>query len=104
MRTDSVTFGVSSRLQMLCDPRINITIEHGIAYSIRCTKDVLVRCEHEVFVDEEEPRTDIPMFNNDLILITDDILVSGVRCPKLRCPDSVVYQMAKLEQQMKITT
>lgn len=104
MRSDSVTFGVSSRLQMLCDPRINITIEHGIAYSIRCTKDVMVRCEHEVFVDEEEPRTDIPMFNNDLVLITDGILVSGVRCPKLRCPDSVVYQMAKLEQQMKITT
>ncbi|PHM39180.1 hypothetical protein Xmau_03087 [Xenorhabdus mauleonii] len=103
LRNDSETFGVSSRLKITCDPRINITIENGIAYSIRCAKNVLVRCEHEVFVDENEPRSDIPMFNNDLILITDDILEYGLQRPKIRCPDSVVYQMAKLEQQMEIT-
>ncbi|GGY22515.1 dTDP-4-dehydrorhamnose 3,5-epimerase family protein [Paludibacterium paludis] len=98
-RGDSSTFGTRSRLCTTCDPRISIAIDHGIAYSVRCPKDVLVRCEHEVFVDQNEPRTDIPMFNQDLMSVPADELGSELLLPKLRCPDVVVYQMAKLEQQ-----
>jgi dTDP-4-dehydrorhamnose 3,5-epimerase-like enzyme len=97
-RGDSSTFGTRSRLRTTCDPRISIAIDHGIAYSVRCREDVLVRCEHEVFVDKNEPRNDIPMFNQDLMSVPAVELGSGLLLPKLRCPDAVVYRMAKLEQ------
>jgi dTDP-4-dehydrorhamnose 3,5-epimerase-like enzyme len=101
-RSDSATFGAASKVRTRCDPRISIAVDPGIAYAIRCTVDILVRCEHEVFVDQNEPRTDIPLFNHDLIPVHAHELGSGLLPPKLRCPDSVVYRMAKIEQQSAI--
>lgn len=104
LRSDSPTFGMRYNLRTICDPRISIAIEHGIGYSIRCSKSILVRCEHEVFVDQNEPRTDIPMFNQDILPVSIDDIGDGLLLPKLRCPDAVVYKMAKLEQQEAITS
>ncbi|GAA4660848.1 hypothetical protein [Bartonella pachyuromydis] len=99
LRKGSQSFGTVSRLQTICDPRFHVSIELGVAYSARCAKDVLVRCEGQVFVYENEPRMDIPMFGQDAIVVTDALLRDGLNCPKLRCPDTILYQMAKYEQQ-----
>ncbi|BBI45929.1 dTDP-4-dehydrorhamnose 3,5-epimerase [Pseudomonas syringae pv. actinidiae] len=99
LRNDSDTFGQVAHDTLICDPRVNITIEQGIAYCIRSTLDIYLRCEHEIFADENEPRTDIPMFGQDLISLSNDLPFPKVSLPALQCPHSVVYKMAKFEQQ-----
>lgn len=96
-RRDVATFGISKRLHTKCDPRISIVIDPGIAYSINCSQDVLVRCEHEIFVDENEPRDDLPAFGQDLLVLSDEPLEIGLVLPNLRCPDELVRLMAKHE-------
>jgi hypothetical protein len=96
-RRDSASCGSASQLRIQCDPRISIAIDHGIAYSFKSKEEVLVRCEHEVFVDEHEPRTDLPAFGHDLIVLSDRELGSGLSLPTLRCPDDLVYRMAEHE-------
>jgi dTDP-4-dehydrorhamnose 3,5-epimerase-like enzyme len=96
-RRNSRSFGRKSDLQIVCDPRISLAIENGIAYSFCCGEEVLVRCEHEVFVDENEPRTDIPPFGRDLMVLSADCPAPELALPAIRCPDSLVYLMAKQE-------
>ena len=58
-RRGSATFGKESRIRTTCDPRITIVIDRGIAYSISCSRQLLIRGEQEVFVAENEPREDL---------------------------------------------
>ncbi|MDF5832333.1 dTDP-4-dehydrorhamnose 3,5-epimerase family protein [Pseudomonas syringae] len=98
LRENSETFGQMTNHTIISDPRINIRIEQGIAYRITITQDILIRCEHEVFVDKSEPRTDIPMFGQDLVPLSDTLPYPRISLPTLQCPHSVVYKMAKFEQ------
>ncbi|MBP5088827.1 dTDP-4-dehydrorhamnose 3,5-epimerase family protein [Pseudomonas chlororaphis] len=99
LRHDSATYGQHKSLQIICDPRTSIHIEQGIAYTFNCSKPTLVRCEHEVFVSQNEPRSDIPMFGQDLIPFTVDQPYPNIKLPDMRCPDILLYKMAKFEQQ-----
>lgn len=96
-RRDSPTIGLRSLLQIKCDPRVSIAIQHGIAYSFHANEEVIVRCEHELFADEHEPRTDLPPFGQDLKIISDEEVGSGLTLPTLRCPDELVYRVAQHE-------
>ena len=99
-RAGSATTGARQQLHVAADPRVHLVIPNGVAYRLRASVELLVRCEHVVFADAAEPRHDIPMFNADLITRTEAELAAGWRVdvPSLRCPAAVVYQMARVEQ------
>ena len=99
LRSDSATYGQHKSLQIICDPRTSLHIEQGIAYTFSCSKLTLVRCEHEIFVSQDEPRSDIPMFGQDLIPFATDQAYPNIRLPDMRCPPILLYKMAKHEQQ-----
>ena len=99
VRVGSPTEGAVAQIRLQADPRISLVIPHGVAYRFSTTTPILVRCEHVVFVDRAEPRGDIPMFNQDLIIRQESALRGGWRLavPELRCPGKVVYQLARAE-------
>lgn len=100
LRPDSETFMSHWRVETECDPRVSLVIEPGVAYSFSASKDVWVRSENEVFVGEDEPRSDIPSFAQDLeLIVRQSITDSQPPLPGLRCPDRVVRQMAHFEGQ-----
>jgi dTDP-4-dehydrorhamnose 3,5-epimerase-like enzyme len=100
LRPDSETFMSQWRVETECDPRVSLVIEPGVAYSFSASKDVWVRSENEVFVGEDEPRSDIPSFAQDLeLIVRQSIADSQPPLPGLRCPDRVVRQMAHFEGQ-----
>lgn len=96
-RRGSANFGKASEISIRCDPRLTFVIDHGIAYSLTCEEPLLIRCEHEIFADVNEPRADLPMFGQDLMLLSSEITSNGLNLPSLRCPDSVVYAIGKYE-------
>lgn len=100
-RPDSPTFGAESVLHLTTDPRISLSIDPGIAYSLSCERDLLVRCEHEVYVATDEPRSDLPALGGDLIIVLDNQPPAlNPTLPTLRCPDELVRQMARVEQEL----
>ena len=99
LRASSATFGCRQSIKFTMDPRYSIRIEQGVAYKFSCSQKTLIRCEHEIFADRNEPRMDIPMFGNDLIPYVAGGPILSVRPPELRCPDILVYKMAKYEQE-----
>lgn len=102
-RPDSPTFGAEESFCITADPRVSIAVDPGIAYALACETDLLVRCEHEVFVADDEPRPDLPDFGRDLIVLRGAERPAGnPRLPSLRCPGEVVRQMARTEQQVLV--
>jgi dTDP-4-dehydrorhamnose 3,5-epimerase-like enzyme len=99
-RPGSPTFGVEYSYRTPADPRVSFAIDPGIAYSIAGEEELLIRCEHEVFVAPDEPRADLPAFGRDLIVLDDgESPQEHPALPMLRCPDEVVRQMARTEQE-----
>lgn len=99
-RPHSSTFGFRNIARLTADPRISFWIEPGVAYSFSTDVELLVRCEHEVFVAPDEPRSDLPGFGADLIVLSDDREpAANPELPRLRCPDEVVRRMARAEQE-----
>ncbi len=98
-RKGSESEGRYDHFSIPADPRIVLTIPNGVAYSFKAPVDLIVRCEHNVFADEQEPRSDIPAFGQDVIPLTQLMISEGwrVQTPKLKCPDIVVYKLAKAE-------
>lgn len=100
LRPSSPTFMAHWRVVTICDPRVSLVIEPGVAYSFSAGRDLWVRSENEVFVAEDEPRSDIPSFAQDLeLIIPKSIADLQPPLPELRCPDRVVRQMAHFEGQ-----
>ncbi|VVP79728.1 dTDP-4-dehydrorhamnose 3,5-epimerase family protein [Pseudomonas fluorescens] len=99
LRKNSPTYGKEYTSQVICDPRISLWIDQGIAYFFRCAEDMIIRCEHEVFVDINEPRGDLPMFGQDMISLPNNEAYPNLSLPVLKCPGEVVYKMAQFEQQ-----
>jgi dTDP-4-dehydrorhamnose 3,5-epimerase-like enzyme len=98
-RAGSDTEGRLEHVQLSADPRICVVIPNGVAYRIDTEAPLLVRCEHVVFVDEAEPRNDIPMFGEDLLCRTHAEVDAGwrVSIPTVECPPIVVYELARVE-------
>jgi len=100
LRPSSKTFMTSWRMVTVCDPRVSLVIESGVAYSFSASKDLWVRSETEIFVAEDEPRSDLPPFAQDLeLIVRQNIADPQPPLPELRCPDRVVRQMAHFEGQ-----
>ena len=100
LRPNSKTFMTRWRAVTTCDPRVSLVVEPGVAYSFSVSRDLWVRSENEVFVADDEPRSDIPSFGQDLEVITPaNITASQPPLPELRCADRVVRQMAHFEGQ-----
>lgn len=98
LRPSSQTFLSNWQTRTLCDPRVSICIEPGIAYRFTVDQNIWVRSENEVFVAEDEPRADLPAFGRDLELVNRaNIKATQPILPPLRCPDRVVRQMAHHE-------
>lgn len=98
LRPDSPTFMARWHAVTICDPRVSFVIEPGVAYGFSAGRDLWVRSENEVFVAEDEPRSDLPSFAQDLeVIIPKGITASQPSLPRLRCPDRVVRQMAHFE-------
>jgi len=98
-RPGSPTYGCRHTVETTADPRVAYAIDPGVAYAITAERDVLVRCEHEVYVATDEPRADLPPFGADLLVLADDgAPPTDPPLPTLRCPDDVVRTMARVEQ------
>lgn len=89
--------GAERRVEINCDPRITVVIDPGIAYSCHCTEDVLVRAEQEIFVDEREPREDLPIFGEDCRLLASGERAMLPTLPRTPCPGSLVRLLALQE-------
>jgi dTDP-4-dehydrorhamnose 3,5-epimerase-like enzyme len=101
LRPSSPTFMARWCEVTISDPRVSLVIEPGVAYCFSVGKDVWVRSETEVFVGEDEPRSDIPPFAQDIeVIIPNRIADTQPSLPELRCPDRVVRQMAHFEGQV----
>ena len=101
LRPNSSTFMKGCTAKTICDPRVSFVIEPGVAYRFLAETNVWVRSENEVFVAEDEPRTDLPPFGGDLEIIRNrDNIAAQPPLPELRCPEQVVRQMAHFEVQM----
>lgn len=100
LRPSSPTFSQNWTTCTICDPRVSIAIEPGIAYRLDVERCVWVRSENEVFVAEDEPRHDLPSFGQDLQVVdSNGVVAPQPDLPTLRCPDRVVRQMAHFEVQ-----
>lgn len=98
LRSDSESFGERREIQTVCDPRVTYVIEPGVAYSFAVRKNTFVRSENEVYVSEIEPREDLMPFGRDMVVIQPSgSLPEQPPLPELRCPDSVVRTMARVE-------
>lgn len=98
LRPGSPTFGEAASAALTCDPRVSYTIEPGIAYRFASEVDLFCRSEHEVFVSEDEPRADLPLFGQDLEIVDPaNIAPTQPALPTLICPGRVVRQMARFE-------
>lgn len=96
-RAGSRTCGESFSIKTISDPRVVIEIEHGIAYVIKSQNKLYMRCEASIFVDANEPREDLPMFNNDIMDYTSLSSVGSLEVPTLRCPGEILYKIGKQE-------
>lgn len=100
-RPNSKTYGAAYSLQLTTDPRISLAIDPGVAYSLSSEVELLVRCEHEVYVARDEPRADLPDFGHDLVVLSDNKSPANKpTLPTLKCPDEVVRKMARTEQEV----
>lgn len=89
--------GVEQRVTMYCDPRITVVIDPGVAYSIQCAENVFVRAEQEIFVDDHEPREDLPIFGQDCRLLEPNEQIKLPHLPRTRCPGSLIRLLAQQE-------
>jgi hypothetical protein len=96
-RPHTGSHGQRSQFSFISDPRVTFRIEPGVCYRFAPTSDVIVRCEHEVFVATNEPRDDLPLFGEDLLILQPSQPLPFVTLPTLKCPDDVVYLMAQQE-------
>lgn len=96
-RRDSPAYGTRSRITTLCDPRFTIVIDHGVAYSIKCQESVIVRAEQNLFVAQDEPRADLPIFGQDLFFVDEGLIPSFENLPSMLCPSEVSRLIAKNE-------
>jgi hypothetical protein len=85
------------RVVTRCDPRLTIVIDHGVAYSLRCEADMYIRAEQEVFVDDDEPRGDLPAFGEDMRMLEASERMTTPILPRIRCPGSLVRLLARQE-------
>jgi dTDP-4-dehydrorhamnose 3,5-epimerase-like enzyme len=100
LRPASNTFGYKNAFETICDPRISFVIEPGVAYRFNVDNGIFVRAENEIFVSENEPREDIPMFGSDLEFIDPDSFSrEQPELPSLLCSDRIVRKMAGIESQ-----
>ncbi len=96
-RRDSPEFHKEVTVRTVCDPRVSIMIEHGVAYSIRCSKTVILRAEQEIFAATNEPRGDLPIFGADSSFIEADMMPPSIDVPTLSCSQAVVRMLAAAE-------
>lgn len=82
-----------------CDPRVSLLIPPGVAYRIIGDEYYAIRCESDLFVDEDEPRDDIPLIGRDVTLLSEREVLrySLKRLPKYQCPESVLQLLAQKE-------
>lgn len=84
-------------LTIKSDPRLTIVIEPGIAYSFRCNQEAIVRAEQQILVDTLEPRSDLPIFGQDCIILNAAEQVLAPKLPINTCPGSLVRLLARQE-------
>jgi hypothetical protein len=89
--------GAEQRVEIGSDPRITVVIDPGIAYSFNCAEDLLVRAEQEVFVDDHEPREDLPIFGQDCRILEPGERPKLPFLPRTRCPGAIVRLLARQE-------
>lgn len=95
LRPPSPTFGETTTFSSVCDPRVSYAVEPGIAHRFRVVQDTYVRAESEVFVSEQEPRSDLPLFGNDIEVIDPaSFSRDQPELPSIQCPERVVRLMA----------
>jgi hypothetical protein len=92
---NSCTEGVVVNIKI--DPRLTVVIEPGIAYSFQCNEAVLVRAEQQVLVDISEPRSDLPIFGQDCIVLTETDNYVTPELPSIECSSKVVPLLARQE-------
>ncbi len=98
LRPNSATFGRRASFMTVCEPRVSYRIEPGVAYAFGVKQGVYIRSENEVYVDEDEPRIDLPAFGQDFEAVdTTDFSATQPAPPTLKCPDRVVRSMARFE-------
>lgn len=85
------------KIEFHADPRYRMTIPAGVAYRIRANSKVLARVEFEILVDENEPRNDLPWYNEDLKMIDAGKTKHFERItpPNLVCPDTIIWKLAE---------
>jgi dTDP-4-dehydrorhamnose 3,5-epimerase-like enzyme len=99
LRAGSPSFRRKSACRFACDPRFHLRIPAGVAYRYTGVGRFAVRVEYEMFVDENEPRADLPAIGADRVNLPAEALggIVGLRLPSLPLPTSVQQMLARRE-------
>ena len=99
LRSDSATFRDTAELTITCDPRFHVRIPAGVAYRYRGYGNFTIRVEYALFMDENEPRRDLPPIGSDWLTIQggDLILRDGVVTPKIPAPPEGLWFLLRKE-------
>lgn len=102
LRRDSETFGRHHRVLFACEPRAHVRIPAGVAYRYRGQGGFAVRIEYRLFLDENEPRYDLPPVGADYIAVRemDRVARIGVVPPTVEAPAEVIWFMLRKELEM----
>ncbi len=87
------------RIDFRCDPRVRLVIPQGVAYRFLGNETYHIRYETEIFVDKNEPRSDIPLLGRDISKISDnELYVYPIRAiPEHALPDGALHLLAREE-------
>lgn len=87
------------RISFTCEPRIHLVIPQGVAYRILGKETYCIRFEPEMFVDFNEPRSDIPLLGRDTVELELQQLrtYSLQPIPSIKCPKSALHLLAREE-------
>lgn len=99
LRRDSARFGDKRTIAFTCDPRVHLRIPAGVGYRYRGDGRFAVRFEYQLFVDEREPRKDLPPVGADHITVDPrhKYLREGVVTPKLPAPEDALWFLLRQE-------
>lgn len=84
-------------LSLKSDPRLTIVIDPGVAYSFKCRQEAIVRAEQQILVDTLEPRSDLPIFGQDCMILNEAEHMLAPQLPTNTCPGSLVRLLARQE-------
>jgi dTDP-4-dehydrorhamnose 3,5-epimerase-like enzyme len=99
LRRDSGARGERTSVTFECDPRAHVRIPAGVAYRYRGGGAFAARVEYALFLDENEPRPDLPPIDADRIMIRRGDLLwrDGVVTPKVPAPPEALWFLARRE-------